>query len=139
MNIVIVGCGRVGSKLAAHYSSEGHRVSVIDEQEEAAANLDPGSPVSFHYGAALDLEVLKEAGLEEADVCIVATDGDNTNLVVAQLAREEFGVECVVARVFDPHRARFYEGRGINVVCPVELTVAGVFQAVHAFEEGVDL
>ncbi len=56
--------------------------------------------------------MLKEAGLEEADVCIVATDGDNTNLVVAQLAREEFGVECVVARVFDPHRARFYGGAG---------------------------
>ena len=138
MNIVIVGCGRVGSELAAHYSAEGHRVSVIDEQEEAASNLGPGSPVEFFHGAGLDMEVLRRAGLEEADACIVATDGDNTNLVVAQMAREEFGVECVVARVFDPHRARFYEDRGITVVCPVELTVAGVFQAVHAFEEGVE-
>ncbi len=137
MNIVIVGCGRVGSKLATHYAAEGHRVSVIDEQEEAASNLLAETEVDFHAGPALDLELLRQAGLEEADVCIVATDGDNTNLVVAQMAREEFGVECVVARVFDPNRARFYEGRGITVVCPVELTVAGIFHAVHAFEEEV--
>lgn len=136
MNIVIVGCGRVGSELAELYAAEGCRVSVVDERQEAVANLGPDSPVRFFRGAGLDLEVLKEAGLGEADICVVATDGDNTNLVVAQMAREEFGVERVVARVFDPRRARFYEGRGITVVCPVELTVAAVLQAVRSFEGG---
>ncbi len=138
MNIVIIGCGRVGSSLAAHYAAEGDHVSIVDEQEDVAYRLGPGFPGDFIQGAGLDVEVLKKAGIEEADVCIVATDGDNTNLVVAQMAREEFGVACVVARVFDPHRARFYADRGITVVCPVELTVAGIYQAIYAFDEEVD-
>lgn len=133
MKLLIVGCGRVGSALANLYSHNGHEVSVLDEAAEAAANLGADFEGAFRQGAGLDVDLLKEAGIEDVDVCIAVTDGDNTNLVVAQIARQQFEVPCVVARVFDPHRAKFYSGRGINVVSPVALTVDLMHEAVCDF------
>jgi trk/ktr system potassium uptake protein len=137
MKILVIGCGRVGSALAALYEKDGHVVSVVDEIEEAFDNLGPDFKGSFTKGVALDIESLKKAGIEEAEVCVVATDGDNTNLVVAQIAHEQFEVPCVVVRAFDPNRAQFYTSRGFNVVCPVTLTIEAMHEAICGYGEEV--
>jgi trk system potassium uptake protein TrkA len=130
MKVLVIGCGRVGSRLAMLYDGEGHEVNVIDEQREAADNLGPGFGGIFFRGVGLDIDVLKRAGIEACDICVVATDGDNTNLVVAQIAHEQFNVPCVVVRVFDPNRADFYAGRGYSVICPVKLTVEAMHRVI---------
>lgn len=133
MKLVIVGCGRVGARLANLYSRSGHEVNVIDESEGASALLEPEFTGEFLRGVGLDVDVMREAGIEDADVCITCTDGDNTNLVVAQVARELFEVPCVVVRVFDPDRARFYKEKGLKVACPVALTVDLIHEMVSDF------
>ena len=140
MKILIVGCGRVGSILANLYDKSGHEVSVVDEDEGAAMRLEPEFRGSFFKGVGLDVRVLRDAGVEDSEVCLVATDGDNTNLVVAQIAREQFHIPCVVVRVFDPNRAKFFEARGLKVICPVALTADLMHQAVSDFrgEEDVE-
>lgn len=139
MRILIVGCGRVGSILATLYDKSGHEVSVVDEDEDTVQRLEPDFRGGFFKGVGLDVGVLQEAGIEGADVCLVATDGDNTNLVVAQIAREQFHVPCVVVRVFDPNRAKFFEARGLRVVCPVALTADLMHQAVSDFRGEEDI
>ena len=120
MYIVIAGCGRVGSSLARQLAGEGHEVCVIDENPEALSLLGDGFPGQFVIGQAIDWETLREARLADADAYVTATDGDNTNIVSAQIAREHFGVRCCVARVFDPLRADLFEQTGIRTVCPTK-------------------
>ncbi len=136
MKVLIIGCGRVGSMLANRYSGAGHEVAVIDEEEQAASRLAPDFTGNFFTGAGLDVAILKTAGIKEADVCIAVTDGDNTNLVVAQIAKDHYKVPCVVVRVFDPRRAEFYASRGLNVVSPVAVAVDQIDQAICAFGNG---
>ncbi len=136
MKILIIGCGRVGSMLANRYARAGHEVNIIDEEEHAAGRLAADFTGSFFTGAGLDIAVLKMAGIKDADVCIAVTDGDNTNLVVAQIAKDHYKVPCVVVRVFDPRRAEFYASRGLNVVSPVAVAVEQIDQAVCAFGDG---
>ena len=118
MYVVIAGSGRVGSGLARQLVGEGHEVCVIDESPEALALLGDDFPGQFVIGQALDWEILRDARVGEADAYVTATDGDNTNIVSAQIAREHFGVRCAVARVFDPLRAELFEQTGIRTVCP---------------------
>jgi len=120
MYIVIAGCGRVGSSLARQLMSEGHEVCVIDESPESLALLGDDFSGQFVIGQAIDWETLREAHLGEADAYVTATDGDNTNIVSAQIAREHFGVRCCVARVFDPLRAELFNETGIRTVCPTK-------------------
>ena len=120
MYVVIAGCGRVGSSLATQLVGEGHEVCVIDESPEALSLLGDGFPGQFVIGQAIDWETLREARLADADAYVTATDGDNTNIVSAQIAREHFGVRCAVARVFDPLRADLFEQTGIRTVCPTK-------------------
>jgi len=105
MKLLIVGCGRVGSTIASSMASDGHDVTVIDEDPEALGRLPEDWNGRFVQGHALDLDVLIEAGIETADAAVVATNGDNTNIVIAQVAQKRFGCPCVVARVLDPARA----------------------------------
>ena len=120
MYVVIAGCGRVGSSLATQLVGEGHEVCVIDESPEALSLLGDGFPGQFVIGQAIDWETLREARLADADAYVTATDGDNTNIVSAEIAREHFGVRCCVARVFDPLRADLFEQTGIRTVCPTK-------------------
>jgi trk system potassium uptake protein TrkA len=120
MYIVIAGCGRVGSSLARQLLGEGHEVCVIDESPEALSLLGDDFAGRFVIGQAIDWETLHEARVGEADAYVTATDGDNTNIVSAQIAREHFGVRCSVARVFDPLRADLFEQTGIRTVCPTK-------------------
>ena len=137
MFVLIVGCGRVGSAIAKRMVKEGHEVSVLDESEEAHALLDHDLEQSwedsggrFTVGTALEVEALYEAGIERADVVVCSTDGDNTNIVVAQIAQKRFQVPKVVVRVLDPYRADWYKQQGIQTVCPTQVAIEMLTEAV---------
>ena len=135
---MIVGSGRVGSSIARQMLAEGHEVSVLDEDPEAIAQLEKGLSDSwvdsgglFTVGTALEMEALEEAGIERADAFVASTDGDNTNLVIAQIAQRRFDIKTVVVRVLDPARASWYEEQGLRTVCPTKIAIEMLDEAVH--------
>jgi len=137
MFVLIVGCGRVGSAIAKRMIKDGHEVSVLDESEEAHALLDhdldqtwEDSGGRFTVGTALEVEALDAAGIQQADVVVCSTDGDNTNIVVAQIAKKRFQVPKVVVRVLDPYRADWYSQQGIHTVCPTQVAIEMLTEAV---------
>ncbi|HEX5196468.1 MAG TPA: TrkA family potassium uptake protein [Gaiellales bacterium] len=132
MKLLIVGCGRVGSSIARNMSDDGHDVSVIDEDPEALQRLPESWPGRFVHGHGLDTEVLVEGGIGTADACVVCTDGDNTNIVIAQIARKRFDCPCVVTRVLDPARAAFYDTLGLQTVCPTSRSIDIMTEAICA-------
>src|SRR5438128_3638743 len=138
MFVVIVGCGRVGSSIAKTMLSEGHEVSVLDEDPESIAQLEKGEDRgwedmggAFTVGTALELDALLEAGIERADAFVASTDGDNTNLVIAQIAQRRFNTKTVVVRVLDPARATWYEQQGLRTVCPTKIAIEMLDEAVR--------
>ena len=138
MFVLIVGSGRVGSAIANSMLGEGHEVSVLDEDPEAIALLDRGQSDSWEerggrytVGTALELDALLAAGIQEADAFVASTDGDNTNLVIAQVARRRFDVDRVVVRVLDPARARWYAEQGLQTVCPTQTAIELLEAAVR--------
>lgn len=138
MFVLIVGCGRVGSAIAKTMLAEGHEVSVLDEDPEAIALLEKGQDRSwedlggsFTVGTALEIDALLEAGIERARALVVATDGDNTNLVIAQIGQRRFNIENVVVRVLDPGRAQWYREQGLSTVCPTQTAIELLEAAVR--------
>ena len=129
-----MGCGRVGSAVALELRAAGWDVSVIDEREDALGRLGDDWTGGFFVGHGMDMALLREAGIEDADAVVVSTNGDNTNLVIGQVAQQQFDVRCVVVRIFDPARAEFYSSRGLNVVCPTASTIVTLTEAVRASE-----
>jgi trk system potassium uptake protein TrkA len=130
MFILIAGGGRVGSSLARSMLRDGHTVSCLDEDSEAHSRLEIGLETSwedaggqFTVGTALEIEALEEAGIEQADAFVAATDGDNTNIVVAQIAKQRFNVPTVIARILDPYRAEWYEQQGMRTICPTRVAI----------------
>lgn len=123
MKALVIGCGRVGSALAKALYAAGWEVVVVDEDEEALARLGPDWRSGFVVGHGMDIDVLERAGIADADTVIASTDGDNTNLVVAQVAKLRYQVEAVAARIQDPARAEFYGGRGFKVVSPTKSAI----------------
>ena len=136
MNALIIGCGRVGSTIALQLQKEGWDVTVVDEKEDALSRLGENWPGRFVVGHGMDTALLREAGIEDADALVVATDGDNTNIVIAQVAQKRFGIECVVARILDPARAEFYAKRGLRTVCPTQHAISVLTDAVRACDIG---
>ena len=139
MYVVIVGAGRVGSTVAKWALQEGHVVSVLDEDPLSHERLDMGMDDSwenlggqFTVGTALEIEALEAAGIDRADVFIASTDGDNTNLVVSQIAQRRFRVPRVIVRVLDPLRAEWYREQGLQTVCPTAVAIDMLEQAVIA-------
>jgi trk system potassium uptake protein len=137
MFVLIVGCGRVGSAIAKRMIRQGHEVSVLDETQEAHALLEHDMDQTwedaggqFTVGTALEVEALNEAGIERADVVVCSTDGDNTNIIVAQLAKKRFQVPKVVVRVLDPYRAEWYQAQGLHTVCPTQVAIDMLTEAV---------
>src|SRR5919201_4656288 len=123
MKVIVVGCGRVGSSVALQLAREGWDVTAIDEKEEALARLGDHWTGGFIVGHGMDVAVLREAGIEDADAAVVATDGDNTNIIIGQVAQKRFDIQCTVVRVLDPARAKFYRQRGMRTVCPTETAI----------------
>ena len=124
MRALVVGSGRVGSSLSKALVQAGWEVVVVDENEQALELLGEDWRGSFIVGHGMDAGVLEDAGIEEADAVICATDGDNTNIVVAQIATKRYGVGRVAARVHDPARAEFFSDRGFAVVSPVKVAIS---------------
>jgi trk system potassium uptake protein TrkA len=138
MFVLIVGCGRVGSAVAKAMLAEGHDVSVLDEDPEALALLEKGQDRSwedmggsFTVGTALEIDALLEAGIADADAFVASTDGDNTNLVIAQIAQRRFRVQKVVVRVLDPARAGWYAEQGLMTICPTQTAIELLTEAVR--------
>ena len=138
MFVLVVGCGRVGSSVATAALRAGHTVSVLDEDPLSHERLDVELGQSweeaggrFTIGTALEMDALVEAGIDQADVFIASTNGDNTNLVVAQLAQRRFDVPRVIARVLDPRRAAWYAEQGLQTVCPTQTAIELLEAAVR--------
>jgi trk system potassium uptake protein len=122
VHIVIMGCGRVGSTLALILEGKGHSVAIIDQNSEAFRRLGSQFNGRRVTGVGFDRETLVEAGIEQAGAFAAVSSGDNSNIISARLARETFGVENVVARIYDPRRAEVYERLGIPTVATVRWT-----------------
>ncbi|HJQ47767.1 MAG TPA: TrkA family potassium uptake protein [Amycolatopsis sp.] len=122
MHVVIMGCGRVGASLAAALERLGHEVAVIDKVQEAFRRLGSDFHGQQVVGVGFDRQVLIDAGIERAGAFAAVSSGDNSNIISARVARETFGVEHVVARIYDPKRAAVYERLGIPTVATVPWT-----------------
>lgn len=126
MRFVIVGCGRVGSRLGSQLSLAGHDVAVIDRDPEAFLRLSPTFRGETIEGVGFDREVLIRAGIERADGFASVTNGDNTNIVSARIARQVFRVPMVVTRIYDPRRAEIYRRLGIQTISPTDWGAAAI-------------
>jgi len=138
MFVLIVGAGRVGSAVAKLALAANHEVSVLDEDPLSHERLDAGQSHSwedsggqFTVGTALEIDALIAAGIERAEVFIASTDGDNTNLIIAQIAQRRFGVDKVIARVMDPARAAWYGEQGLHTISPTK-------HAIEMFERALE-
>jgi trk system potassium uptake protein TrkA len=132
---IVIGCGRVGSSVALQLNTSGWDVTALDENEDALSRLGENWTGGFLVGHGMDLQLLREAGIEEADAVVVTTDGDNSNIVIGQVAQKRFQVPTVVIRVLDPGRAQFYATRGMRVVCPTSAAIETLVEAVRATEQ----
>jgi trk/ktr system potassium uptake protein len=135
MHVVIGGCGRVGSDLTVSLSKQGHTVSVIDKNPSAFERLPPGFEGQTLVGIVFDRETLEAAGIKEAGAFVAVTNGDNSNIVSARIAREHYRIERVVARIYDPRRAEIYRRLGIPTVATVQWASAEIYdQLFHGIE-----
>jgi trk system potassium uptake protein TrkA len=139
MFILIVGSGRVGSAVAKRALDAGHEVSVLDSDPLSHERLDKDQSTTwedaggrFTVGTALEIDAMIEAGIEEADVFLAATSGDNTNLVIAQIAQRKFHVKRVVVRVADPGRATWYAEQGLQTISPTQEAIDQATRAALA-------
>jgi trk system potassium uptake protein TrkA len=137
MMILVVGAGRVGAAVAKSSLAAGHTVSVLDEDPLSHERLDAGQATSwedaggrFTVGTAIEIDALLAAGIAECDIFIAATRGDNTNILVGQIAQKRFGVEHVIVRVLDPARSDWYAEQGLHTICAVKLGIKMFEQAV---------
>jgi trk system potassium uptake protein TrkA len=136
MKVLIVGCGRVGSGLAIDLAGAGHEIRVLDRDISSFRLLPSDLAATTSIGSGLDRDDLIAAGIESADGFAAVTAGDNTNIVSARIAREHFGVEQVVARIFDPRRATIYERLGIPTVASVAWATSRI---AHRLDPSVEL
>jgi trk system potassium uptake protein TrkA len=130
VHIVIMGCGRVGAALALHLAPLDHTIAVIDQDPLAFRRLGENFPGDQVKGVGFDRDTLVRAGIEQAGAFAAVSSGDNSNIIAARVARETFGVQRVVARIYDPKRAEVYERLGIPTVATVPWTSSRLMKAV---------
>ena len=123
MNIIIIGCGKVGAKFAQVLSEEGHDVVIVDSDRAAFKSLKPGFNGITVTGVPIDQDVLKQAGIETADALAAVTPDDNVNIMACQIAKEIFKVPRVIARIYNPEREHVFHEFGLETICPTNLTV----------------
>jgi len=138
MHVIVVGCGRVGSEVALNLAGSEHDVVVIDRRLESFRRLGDGFKGTTMVGVGFDRDVLTEAGITPNCSVAAVTSGDNSNILIARVARETFGVKHVVARIYDPRRASIYERLGIATVASVAWTSARVLRHLMDSESTPD-
>jgi len=121
MKAVIMGCGRVGARLAGLLDADGHSVTILDTDTYSFRRLPPTFKGNALVGNGLDQEVLKRAGIEEADAFVATTQGDNRNIIAAQIAKHIFNVPKVVSRIYDPLRQELYSTLGLETISPTTI------------------
>ena len=131
MRIVILGCGRVGAYLAKMLVAESHQVTVIDRDIEAFRRLGSDFTGNLVVGTGIDEDVLRRAGIAQAEAFVAVTNGDNTNVMAAQVAKEIFGVPRVICRIYDPLREEIYRTLELETICPTILGATNI-------KEGLD-
>ena len=135
MHVVVVGCGRVGTELSQSLEKSGHTVAIIDKNPRAFRRLPSTFAGRKIVGLGFDRDDLSEAGVEGAGALAAVTNGDNTNILTARIARENFGIERVVARIYDPRRALIYQRLGIPTVATVSWTTDQVLRRLLPSDE----
>jgi trk system potassium uptake protein TrkA len=136
VHVIIMGCGRVGAALTVQLAKGGHSVAIIDKREDAFDRLPPGFEAKQVVGLGFDRSVLHEAGIEDAWAFVAVSNGDNSNIVSARVAREHFHVPRVIARIYDPRRADIYERLNIPTVASVRWAAQQIqFLLFHGREE----
>jgi trk system potassium uptake protein TrkA len=130
VRIVILGCGRVGATLASNLEKQGHQVSVIDINTDAFQRLDPEFQGERITGNGVDEDILRRAGIEQADAFAAVTNGDNRNIMASQIAKEIFHVKKVVCRIYDPIRQGTYQELGIETISPTIVGAELLSQAI---------
>jgi trk system potassium uptake protein len=132
MRVVILGCGRTGAQLALDLAAEGHHVTVVDANPAAFQRLGVDFQGDTVLGTGIDEDVLREAGIEHAGIFIATTNGDNTNVMAAQVAKEVFKVPQVICRIYDLGREAFYRQTiGLTTISPTRLSVAAIRQQIR--------
>ena len=121
MKIVIMGCGRVGAQLATLLDKDGHKVTILDRDSDSFWRLPPDFSGTALLGNGIDESVLIKAGIEEADIFVVLTQGDNRNVMAAQIAKHIFNVPRVVCRIYDPLRQELYSALGLEAFSPTTI------------------
>jgi trk system potassium uptake protein TrkA len=130
MRIIIMGCGRVGARLAEMFANENHKVAVIDSSPQAFSRLPKDFSGAKFVGDGLDEDVLKRAGIQEADCFVAVTNGDNRNIMAAQIAKHNFHVQRVLCRIYDPIRQQVYSTLGLESICPTTIGAKLIHDAV---------
>lgn len=130
MNVIVVGCTAVGISLASELCKNGFEVAVIDRDQKLFCDLPSFFRGVTVTGAAMDVEVLQNAGITECDAFVAVSDDDNLNIVAAQLAKEMFKVPNVIARIADPVREKVFQNIGLKTVCPTNIEGVGIFQMI---------
>lgn len=138
MRVIIAGCGRVGAQLAAGLSTDGHRVSVIDKDPQAFRRLPEDFPGRTHVGIVFDRQTLESAGIRDAQAFVAVTSGDNSNIVSARTVKERYGIDRVVARIYDPLRAEIFERMGVTVVASARWTAEAVTRQLSREDERIE-
>ncbi|HUP87245.1 MAG TPA: TrkA family potassium uptake protein [Acidimicrobiales bacterium] len=138
MHIIVLGCGRVGSRLAMALESESHTVAVVDRDRDAFRRLPERFTGRAVLGGVISRSVLEQAGIADAGAVAAVTSGDNSNIVAARIARETYGIESVVARIKDPKRAAIYQRLGIPTVATVTWTTDQVMRRLFPTTTSVD-
>jgi trk system potassium uptake protein TrkA len=128
VHVVVVGCGRVGSGLAVGLAQQGHSVAIMDKVERSFRRLPGAWPGTTVVGSGFDRDDLDRAGAATADALAAVTSGDNSNILTARIARENYGIANVVARIYDPRRAEIYQRLGIPTVATVTWTIDQVLR-----------
>lgn len=139
MKAIVIGCGRVGSQVAKNLDGAGWEVVAIDENEEVLNRLGETWSGGFLVGHGMDIDLLHEAGIEDADAVVISTNSDNTNLVVGQIAQRRFEVPCVIVRILDPARAALYGELGLQIICPTKTAIETLTERVlESAREGAE-
>jgi len=130
MRIVILGCGRLGSRLVNQLAKQGHQLVILDENEAKFKNIEDKQPVQRITGNVFNEEILTKAFSEKADVFIPVTGKDNVNIMIAQIVQKKFQVPRVIVRIFDPLLAEVYKGYNLETVCPTNFALDAMLNLV---------